>query len=709
MTRGSTDKGKRPNKPRAGLPGANPPISKPAGGRTAAREVVPVKGGRYPIAALDPIDVFDKMVRARKVDDKAILLYKQNKAHFQIGCAGHEAVQVAMAACLRPRHDWLYPYYRDMALVSAVGMTNRELLLNILNKADDPNSGGRQMPMHYGHKDLRIVTQSSPTGTQFLQAVGAACAIRYRGGDEIVYVSCGEGTTAQGAWHEALNWAARQKLPIVFLVQNNKFAISVRIEEQIAGASVASISSGYDGLEVVEVNGLDYEASFKVCRAAAERARSGAGPTVIVAEVVRLQSHSISDNQAKYRSDKELADDRAKDPIQLFSAKLIKQKLATQAELSSRIAAIQAEVDRDTDWAEQQSDPAPESVTQHVLKDAYPQTIAEPPPAAGDELFLVEALNRALDEEMERNAELVVFGQDVAGGKGGVFTVTSNLTKKYSLKRCFNSCLAEDSIIGSAIGMATLGMKPVAEIQFADFIWTAMMQMRDEMCMIHYRSNGSFSCPAVIRATVGGYIHGGLYHSQNIEGTFAHFPGIVVVLPSNAADAKGLLKSAIRANDPVLFLEHKGLYRQVYAKSAVGGKDDLIPLGKAKVVRQGTDATIVTWGAMVNRSLRAAAAIPGKSVEVIDLRTIMPLDRETIVSSVKKTGRLLVAQEDVLFMGLGAEIAALVMDEAFEYLDAPIKRVGGKFTPIPHAPILENAVLPRTADIEMALGELLSY
>lgn len=707
MTRGSTNKGKK----------SSPKLSKAKGkSRVAAKPApksVPPRGRssgpKSDSAAL--IEVYRRMLRARKIDDKAILLYKQNKAHFQIGCAGHEAVQVAMASCLKPRHDWLYPYYRDMALVSAVGMTNREFFLNILNKAEDPNSGGRQMPMHYGHKELNIITQSSPTGTQFLQAVGAASAIRYRGGDEIVYVSCGEGTTAQGAWHEALNWAARQKLPIVFLVQNNKFAISVRIDEQIAGGSVASISSGYSGLEVVEVNGLDYFESLAACRKAADRARSGKGPTVVVAEVVRLQSHSISDNQSKYRSDKEIAEDLAKDPIQKFAAHLLKTKAATRQILENIAAEIQAEVDADADWAESRPDPTPESVTEHILMGSYPQDIPEPAPGGGDDLFLVEALNRALDEEMKRNPEMVVFGQDVAGGKGGVFTVTSNLTKKYSLKRCFNSCLAEDSIIGSAIGMACLGMKPVAEIQFADFIWTAMMQMRDEMCMIRYRSNGNFSCPAVIRVTVGGYIHGGLYHSQNIEGTFAHFPGIVVVLPSNAADAKGLLKSAIRSKDPVLFLEHKGLYRQVYAKAQIGGEDDLIPLGKAKVVRSGTDATVVTWGAMVNRSLRAAEAVAagGKQVEVIDLRTIMPLDRQAIIESVKKTGRLLIAHEDVLFMGFGAELAALVMDEAFEYLDAPIKRIGGKFTPIPHAPVLENAVLPRTADIEQALGELLSY
>ncbi|MFN8391032.1 MAG: thiamine pyrophosphate-dependent enzyme [Bdellovibrionota bacterium] len=658
------------------------------------------------------LSAYKEMLRARKVDEKAIVLYKQNKCHFQIGCAGHEAVQVAAAHAMKPGHDWAYPYYRDMGFVAAWGMTNRELLLGILNKAEDPNSGGRMMPMHYGHKDLRIVNQSSPTGTQFLQAVGAAKGAVYRGLDEIVYVSSGEGTTAQGSYYEAINWAARERLPVIFLIQDNAFAISVHKSEQFAGASVSAIAKGFTGLDVVDFNGLDYIESRKVFDAAVERARSGDGPSLLVAEVVRLQSHSISDNQSKYRSAKEIAKDRDRDPLALLRKELIERGAATKKDFDQFAAEIQKQVDADAEWAEAQPDPAPETCETHVFVDLDPgANIVEAEPN-GESVFLVEALNFALDEEMRRNPEMVIYGQDVAFGKGGVFTVTTGLTAKYGAGRVFNSPLAEASIAGTAIGLATVGLKPVVEIQFGDYVWTAMMDIRNELSNILYRSNGTFPAPAVIRIPIGGYIHGGLYHSQNIEATFSHFPGLNIVLPSNAWDAKGLLKAAIRGNDPVLFLEHKGLYRQVYAKGPRGGMDDLVPLGRAKVVRAGSDATIVTWGAIVQKSLLAAEALAkssGASVEVIDLRSIYPLDTQTILESVKRTGRLLVAHEDVLFMGFGAEIAARVAEDAFEHLDAPVKRVGGKFTPIPHAPTLEKAVLPQTEDVERALRELLRY
>ncbi len=656
-------------------------------------------------------NAYREMVRARKCDEKAIVLYKQNKCHFQIGVAGHEAVQVAAAHCLRAGHDWFYPYYRDMALCGALGMTTREFMLNAMNKAADPNSGGRQMPMHYGHVGLNIVNQSSPTGTQFLQAVGAALAAKYRGGDQVVYVSAGEGTTSQGDWHEALNWAARDRLPVIFLIQDNKYAISVHISEQTAGESVASISQGYEGLNVRTVDGLDYLASYQVLEEAVGRARRGEGPTVIDAQVVRLQSHSISDNQAKYRAQKDIEQDKERDPIVLFNRYLIAERVASADDLARIEQEVQREVDADAAWAEEQPDPAPETFEDFVVEERDPGASIVERPATGEEMFIVDALNRALDEEMARNPEMVIFGQDVAHGKGGVFTVTSGLTAKYGPKRVFNSPLAESSIAGTAIGMATLGMKPVVEIQFGDYIWTAMMQIRNELALMYYRSNGTFSCPAVFRVAVGGYIHGAVYHSQNIEATFAHFPGIFVVLPSNATDAKGLLKASIRAKDPVLFLEHKGLYRQVYAKGPVGGADDLVPLGRAKIARVGDDATIITWGALVNKSLLAAEALAkeGVEVEVIDLRTIVPLDTATIFASVRKTGRVLIAHEDVLFMGFGAEVAALIAERTFEFLDAPIRRLGCKSTPVPHSPVLEQRVLPQNEEVLQALRELLDY
>ena len=663
------------------------------------------------ITSTDLKKAYYEMLRARLIDQKSITLYKQNKCFFQIGCDGHEAIGVAAVHALIPKKDWFFPYYREMALCTALGMTTDELLLNILSKAEDPNSGGRQMAMHYGHKDLRIVSQSSPTGTQFLQAVGVAMGIKYSKADEVVYVSAGEGTTAQGAYHEALNWAAREKLPIIFVIQDNKFAISVHVSEHIAGSSVAAISRGYDGLDVIEVNGLDYIASRKALEKAAIRARSGKGPTVIIADVVRLLSHSISDNQAKYRKNKDIEEDKKKDPLIKLEKELLKKKIYSKKDINTLKTSLQNEVDSISELAEKKPDPDTSTALDYVLNDQYPTPIYEPE-LIQDEQFMVDSLNKALHEEMSHDEKMVVYGQDVGYGKGGVFSITSGLTDAFGSNRCFNSPLAEDSIIGTAIGLATYGYKPVVEIQFGDYIWTAMMQIRNELAMMRYRSNNAFSCPAIIRVAVGGYIRGGPYHSQNIEATFSHFPGLVVIYPSNAGDAKGLLKTAIRGNDPVLFLEHKGLYRQVFAKSPVGGDQDLIPIGKAKIIREGKDATIITWGALTHRAFVASQQISqetGKEVEVIDLRTIAPLDTETILNSVKKTGKVLILHEDMKFMGFGAEISALISENCFEYLDAPIMRYGAKFTLVPQAPALEQFILPSQDGINDILNDLLNY
>jgi 2-oxoisovalerate dehydrogenase E1 component len=652
------------------------------------------------------------MLLARLVDEKSITLYKQNKCHFQISCAGHEAVQVAAAQVFRPRKDWFYPYYRDMALVLGLGMTAEDLLMNAMNKRDDPNSHGRMMPMHYGHRDLRIPQQSSPTGSQFLQAVGCALGAKMKHLDEVVYVSAGEGTCSQGDFHEALNWAAREKLPIVFLIENNDYAISVPISEQLAGGSVAKLARNYENLESCEVNGSDFEASRTVVEAAHARARRGEGPSLIEAHVPRLQSHSISDNQLKYRSAEELAKEQLRCPLRLTRAALLDRGVIKQNELEKLHTEIKNQVDRAAEHAEERPDCDPAEAATFTFTNPTPwEGIAERAPN-GPDIFMVDALNHALDEELARNPDMCVFGEDVAHGKGGVFTVTAGLTAKHGAARVFNSQLAESSIVGAAIGMATRGLKPVVEIQFGDYVWTGMNQIRNELAMMHYRCAGDFSCPAVIRIPVGGYIRGGAYHSQNIEATFAHLPGLFVLYPSNAADAKGLLKAAIRAQDPVLFLEHKGLYRQVYAKAPEGGADFLVPIGKAKTVREGTDATIVTWGALVHKSLMTAHQFESKgySVEVIDLRSIVPLDIEHIFESVRKTGRVLIAHEDVLFGGFGAEIAAQISDTCFQHLDAPIKRVGMKYAAaVPHAPILEDAVLPQTEDVASALQELLGF
>jgi 2-oxoisovalerate dehydrogenase E1 component len=534
--------------------------------------------------------------------------------------------------------------------------------------------------------------------------------IKYLGTDEVVYVSAGEGTTAQGAYHEALNWAAREKLPIIFVIQDNQYAISVHVSEHIAGSSVEGLSSGYDGIEVKRINGLDFKESFKASKDAVKRARKGEGPTVLIADVVRLQSHSISDNQSKYRDKKDIEKDQKKDPLLLLEKVIIKEKILSKKELEALKIRTQEAIDEASSWADNQQDPDPDTALEYILADTYPGNNPEPEPESEPE-FMVDALNKALHEEMAHNEKMVVYGQDVGYGKGGVFSVTAGLTNAFGANRCFNSPLAEDSIVGTAVGLAAVGYKPVVEIQFGDYIWTAMMQIRNELAALYYRSKGDFSCPAVIRVAVGGYIRGALYHSQNIEATFAHFPGLVVIYPSNATDAKGLLKSAIRSKDPVLFLEHKGLYRQVYAKGPLGSKDDCTPIGKAKVVREGTDATIISWGALVYRALGVADELSeeGIHIEVIDLRTLSPLDTETIFESVRKTNRVLIAHEDIEFMGFGSEVAALVGTHCFPSLDAPVQRVAAKFSMIPQAPNLESIILPSKKDVLEATRTLLSY
>ncbi|MDC0358219.1 dehydrogenase E1 component subunit alpha/beta [Oligoflexia bacterium] len=653
---------------------------------------------------------YTDIVKARLIDDKIIILYKQNKCHFQISVAGHETVQAAAAQVFNLEKDWFFPYYRDLALCVGVGMTAKELMLNALNKEDDPNSHGRQMPEHFGHKRLRIVSQSSPTGTQLTQAVGVALGARVEGVEEVVYVSIGEGGCCQGDFHEALNWAAREKLPVVFLVQNNGYAISVSLEEQHAG-DIFAISSGYENLKRDAVDGTNFVESYTALKEAYDYAAAGNGPAIIEAHVPRLQSHSISDDHGKYRDKEELATEQKRDPIPALRSYILENKIASKATLDELELELKADIDEAARWAEEQPDPVPEDVLKHVLVDQYPLH-EEPLPPQGEAVYMVDAINHALHEELERNPHTYVFGQDVAGGKGGVFTATTGLTSKWGKHRCFNTPLVESANIGIAIGLATRGLKPVSEIQFGDYIWTGMMHIRNELAMMNYRSGGEWTCPAVVRVPVGGYIHGGPYHSQNIEATFAHLPGLIVLYPSNATDAKGLLKSAIRANDPVLFLEHKGLYRQMYAKGAEGNNEYLTPIGKAKVVREGQDATIVSWGALVNKSLLAAAEFEkrGKSVEVIDVRTIAPLDVDTIFQSVRKTNRVLIAHEDVVFGGFGSEIAAQISADCFTSLDAPILRVGMKHVAaVAHSPVLESAALPQNQDVIDALEALLAF
>lgn len=655
------------------------------------------------------------MVLSRTIDNKVLTLLKQGKANFIIAGAGHEATQVAFGEVLKPKADWAYPYYRDQAVLLALGVTPENIMLEMLGKADDPANGGRQMPNHWGSKEFNIPSQSSPTGTQFLQAVGTAMALRKEGKNRIVYVSSGEGTSSQGEFHEAVNWASRAKLPVIFVIQNNKWAISVPVEDQTAGknASVLEMMSGYQNLLRLKADGTDYLEMKKIAKQAYDYAESGKGPVLVEASVVRLFSHSSSDDQKKYRPKKSLEEDLKKDPINILSDYMIKKKIITKSEFEKMQNDLHDEINNVADWALAQKDPEPETAVKYVLdesglRDELEYEISEP---KGNKIVMVDAINHALHEEMERNDKIYVFGEDIADGKGGVFTATKGLSTKFGNSRVFNSPLAEASIEGVAVGMALTGVKPCVEIQFGDYIWPAFMQMRNELATYRYRSNNAWSAPVVTRTAIGGFIHGGLYHSQNIEGFFAHIPGLLIAYPSNAADAKGLLKTALRLDDPVLFLEHKGLYRQSYASSPEPDENYLLPFGKANIVREGDDLTVVTYGAMVHESNFAAKKLEedGFSVEIVDIRTINPLDEETIIKSIKKTGKVALIHEDTLTSGVGAEIAARISDKAFEYLDGPVKRITGLDTFIPFASTLEKYVLPNRNKIYESLKDLLAY
>jgi 2-oxoisovalerate dehydrogenase E1 component len=656
---------------------------------------------------------YRSMLMARRVDEKILILLKQGKSFFHIGGSGHEAAQVAAAAALRPGHDWCFPYYRDLAFALQMGITAEEVFLIALHRAEDPSTGGRLPEGHYGRVDLRIPTQSSPTGTQYLQAAGVALGAKKERTDEVVYASSGEGATSEGEFFEAVNWAAREALPLIFFVQDNRFAISVPVDVQTAGASIYEAVAGFKGLDRCDVDGSNFAEVFAVMQKAVERARKGGGPSLIHANVVRLLPHSSSDDQSKYRSKEEIEHDRLRDPIPIMTHLLIEEGVITDKEATQIQAEVKEAVDTAAEWAESRPVPDPTTVEHHLYGIAHanpPKEFTEPQ-HAGPKVVMVDAINHALKEEMERNPKMVIFGEDVADGKGGVFTATKGISTKFGTIRTFNSPLAEASIVGVAIGLALKGWKPVPEIQFGDYIWPAFMQIRDELAMYRYRSNGSWSCPLVIRVPVGGYIHGGHYHSQCIEGIMAHIPGIRLAFPSNAADAKGLLKAAIRGDDPVIFMEHKGLYRQGYAATPEPDADYVLPFGVAATRREGSDISIITYGAMVQKSLDAARKMEdqGVGVEVIDIRTINPLDEQSIFRSVRKTGKVLIVHEDTLTSGFGGEIAGRVAQQCFEYLDAPVKRVAALDTPVPYSPQLENAMLPNEAKILAALQELAAY
>jgi 2-oxoisovalerate dehydrogenase E1 component len=693
------------------------------------------------------IRLYRTMFLSRRLDDREIQLKRQNKIYFQISGAGHEAATAAAGLVLKPGHDWFYLYYRDRALCLMLGMTPYEMLLEGVGAKDDPSSGGRQMPSHWGHQALNIVSKSSPTGTQWLQAVGAAEASLYyerfpkalqqaqaaplgqavrHQRDEVVCVSGGEGATSEGEFWEALNTATNKKLPVVFLVEDNAYAISVPVEVQTPGGSISRLLANFPGLHIEEYDGTDPLESYAAAERAVTHCRARRGPALLHAHVTRPYSHSLSDDEKLYKPPAEREAEAHRDPVPKFGLLLVRDGILDEHELETLESDVEKEIIAATDRALAAEIPAADSIYVDVYSSDVDPTsaafAAEPKPS-GSQLTMVEMVSATLMNEMGRDERIVVFGEDVADcsreenldkvkGKGGVFKATSGLQRKYGAERAFNSPLAEANIVGRSIGMATRGLKPVAEIQFFDYIWPAMMQIRNELATMRWRSNGKFKCPAVIRVAIGGYLTGGaIYHSQCGEVIFTHCPGLRVVMPSTTLDLCGLLRTAIRADDPVLFLEHKHLYRQPYNRSAYPGADFMVPFGKARMVREGTDVSIITYGAVVHRAEVAAAELArqGVETEILDLRTLSPYDWEAIAASVRKTNRVIVAYEDSLSWGYGAEIAARIADELFEELDAPVRRVAATDTFCAYQPKLEDEILPQTEDITRAVRELVAF
>jgi 2-oxoisovalerate dehydrogenase E1 component len=687
------------------------------------------------------IGVYRTIYASRRVDDKEIQLKGQNKIFFQISGAGHEALLAGAGLALKAGYDWFFPYYRDRALLLQLGMTPLEMLFSAVGAEKDPNSHGRQMPSHWGHVKLNVPSQSSCTGTQALHAVGAAEAgyraslvkelqdkIKGFKGDEVVYMSVGDGTTSEGEWWEALNTACNLKLPVIFVVEDNGYAISVPVEVNTAGGDISKLVSGFPNLYIQKCDGTNPIESYETFKRAVEYCRERKGPAFVHGKVIRPYSHSLSDDEKLYRPDEERERDAAIDPVKTFAEFLMNEGIASAEDLERLRKEVDAEINEATDIALATPQPAPESALRNVFSPDVDPTSKQFDTEEGAELSgnagtMVDLINRCLHEEMERDERIVIFGEDVADasreeylervkGKGGVFKVTANLQRKFGSARVFNSPLAEANIVGRAVGMAIRGLKPVVEIQFFDYIFPAMMQIRNEVAVTRWRSDGDTTCPLVMRVPVGGYLKGGaVYHSQSGTTLFSHTPGLLIAYPSNALDANGLLRTSIRCDDPVLFLEHKHLYRQVYNKSQYPSSEFMIPFGKAKVVKEGTDVTVVTYGALVQRSLEAAKRLEkqGVSVELIDLRTLVPYDWERVAESVKKTSRVVVAHEDPISYGYGAEIAARISDELFEYLDAPVKRVGATDTFVAYAPQVEDFILPQIEDVEKAVADLMKY
>jgi 2-oxoisovalerate dehydrogenase E1 component len=698
------------------------------------------------------VDVYRLMYMSRRLDDREILLKNQQKIFFQISGAGHEALLVAAGKALKPGYDWFYPYYRDRALCLALGVTAEEMLLQAVGAAADPSSGGRQMPSHWGSQRLNIVTQSSSVATQMLQAVGCAEAGRYFArhpnagerqgddyrafhnvsfhGDEVIYASIGEGSTSQGEFWESLSTASLEKLPMLFVVEDNGYAISTPVEANTPGGNISKLVTNFPNFFFAEVDGTDPVESYAAMTKAVAHCRARKGPAFVHGHVTRPYSHSLSDNDKLYRSAAELEAENLRDPLPKLQLRLLREGVIDEEGITRLERAVDEEIQAATDRVLRAPFAPPESIYNYVYSPNIDPTskefASERANPSGPDRTMADLINACLKDEMKRDPRIIVFGEDVADcsreenlksgavkGKGGVFKLTAGLQCEYGSDRVFNSPLAEANIVGRAVGVATRGMKPVAEIQFFDYIWPAMHQLRNELAPLRWRSNNAFSSPAVIRVAIGGYLTGGaLYHSQSGEVLFTHTPGMRVVFPSNALDANGLLRTAIRCDDPVMFLEHKRLYRETYGRAPYPGPDYMVPFGKAKTVREGKHLTLVTYGALVPRALQAAQRASrelGVEAEVIDLRTLSPYDWEAIAESVRRTSRVIVAHEDVLSWGYGAEIAARIADELFDDLDAPVKRVAATDTFVAYQPQLENVILPQPEDMFRAIEGLAKF
>ncbi len=683
----------------------------------------------YPVAEL--IEDLRTAHISRCLDDREIALQKQSRVFFQISGAGHEALLLGLARSLRPAYDWFFPYYRDRSLMLALGVTPTEILYQAVGSASDPSSGGRQMPCHWGHKALNIVSQTSATGTQCIPAVGSAEAARYIGrrdllgcvahGDELTYVSLGEGATSEGEFWESLNTACVEHLPVLYVVADNGFAISVPASEQ-SPAPVAELVRGFRGLAVHRYDGRDYFEARKRGAAAVARVRASEGPALIHATVTRPYSHSAADTQSKYRSATELADETAHDPITLFEAALVDGGvLSPDGAKQLRQDAFQLVADAAKEaMAAPRPDPA--TITHHVTAlPALTERSYDPATEAGAPVTFGEAIRLTLHEVMAADERIRVFGEDVGDaretlmqdvdGKGGVFGTTHGLQREFGRARCFNTPLAEANIVGRAIGQAFRGLRPAPEVQFFDYIWPAMQQIKTEAATARWRSNGAFSVPMVLRVPIGGYLTGGaIWHSQCGESIFAHVPGLTIGFPSRARDAAGMLRAAFRAEDPIMFLEHKHLLRQPYTVDPFPPADYVVPFGNATIDQPGDRLTVVTYGATVERTRKAIASLDvGGAVELVDLRWLIPWDHDLVASSVAKTGRTLVVHEDIVTCGFGAEVAAWIGEHCFPSLDAPVRRVAAIDTHVAYEPTLEAAVLPQVDDIATAIKSLLAY